>query len=334
MNSKNVRQDSNNVLEEGDDSGFTEIFNELESKTTVNQINKSSHWDYHLKGFDKDEILKDNILPLGFGGFSGRSLRGRLYHALSQRLLFSELGKYWSFKSYRVAKQVAKKQNRNIDFDLLRHVFTFNLLINQNSYISNPHNVCVIGDGMSNFLSIAIGINFGSKLVSINLPEVLMNDLILLMRLGIVSSEVKIAQNKGELSTYLNDTETRIILVVAADSTAVADCGIDLFVNICSFQEMTLPTINTYFDLIKSNSAMFYCCNREKKVLYGGETIIFDQYPWGKCEVAFDEECPWNKFFYQIRTDLKFKRETDGRVRHKLVSYQEVSDVSAYGTDL
>ena len=179
---------------------------------------------------------------------------------------------------------------------------------------------------MSNFLSIAVGINFGSKLVSINLPEVLMNDLILLMRLGIVSSEVKIAQNKGVLSTYLNDTETRIILIAAANSTAVADCGIDLFVNICSFQEMTIPTINTYFDLIKSNSAMFYCCNREEKVLYGGETTIFDQYPWGKCDVVFDEECPWNKFFYKMPTDLKFKREFDGEVRHKLVSYQEVAN--------
>ena len=332
MNSKNVRQDSNNVLEEGDDSGFMEIFNELESKTTVNQIYKSSHWDYHLKGFEKDEILKGNFLPLGFGGFSGRSLRGRLYHALFQRLLFSEVGKYRSYESYRVAEQVAKKQNRNIDFDLLRHVFTFNLLINQISYISNPHNVCVIGDGMSNFLSIAIGINFGSKLISINLPEVLMNDLILLMRLGIVSSEVKIAQNKGELSTYLNDTETRIILIVAADSTAVADSGVDLFVNIASFQEMTLPTIKIYFDLIKSNSAMFYCCNREEKILYGGETIIFDQYPWGKSDVVFDEECPWSQFFYKIGKDGKIKRKYDGRVRHKLVSYQEVTNRTT-GTD-
>ena len=62
----------------------------------------------------------------------------------------------------------------------------------------------------------------------------------------------------------------------------------------------------------------FIATTERRKIFYGGETIILDQYPWGECDVVLDEECPWNKLFYKMQTDLKFKREIDGKVRHKL----------------
>ena len=57
----------------------------------------------------------------------------------------------------------------------------------------------------------------------------------------------------------------------------------DLVINVASMQEMNQNTINQYFKFIRSHinqESLFYCCNREEKVLPGGETIKFLEYPW------------------------------------------------------
>ena len=54
-------------------------------------------------------------------------------------------------------------------------------------------------------------------------------------------------------------------------------------VNISSMGEMTIPTIERYFEFFRNHfeeNNLFYCCNREFKVLVGGERTEFYQYPW------------------------------------------------------
>ena len=84
-------------------------------------------------------------------------------------------------------------------------------------------------------------------------------------------------------------------------------------------QEMKPETVDDYFQVIKSNSAYFYCCNREYKKLIGGEELIFTQYPWGNCKRILLEDCFW----YRKHLDPKppFIIKPDGNVKHALVKY-------------
>ena len=50
---------------------------------------------------------------------------------------------------------------------------------------------------------------------------------------------------------------------------------------------MTIDEIENYFRIIKTNNALFYCCNREYKKLVGGEESYFENYPWGNIKNDF-----------------------------------------------
>ena len=43
-------------------------------------------------------------------------------------------------------------------------------------------------------------------------------------------------------------------------------------------QEMRPDIVEHYFKIIKSNSAFFYCCNKDHKKLISGEELVFNQY--------------------------------------------------------
>ena len=96
---------------------------------------------------------------------------------------------------------------------------------------------------------------------------------------------------------------------------------IDLFVNIASFQEMTIDEIENYFRIIKSNNPLFYCCNREYKKLVGGEELYFDSYPWGNITKKFNEDCPWHQKLYQVK--YPFIKKYDGNIKHCLIDYSK-----------
>jgi putative sugar O-methyltransferase len=71
-------------------------------------------------------------------------------------------------------------------------------------------------------------------------------------------------------------------------------------VNISSMGEMTIPAIERYFEFFRNHfeeDNFFYCCNREFKVLVGGERTEFYQYPWSeKDEHLIDKVCPWYRY--------------------------------------
>jgi hypothetical protein len=70
-------------------------------------------------------------------------------------------------------------------------------------------------------------------------------------------------------------------------------------VNIASMQEMTRQSVESYFDFMRRRGVkLFYCANRERKVLVGGETRVFMEYPWMSADVHLvDEPCPWHQWY-------------------------------------
>ena len=70
---------------------------------------------------------------------------------------------------------------------------------------------------------------------------------------------------------------------------------------------------------IKENKSLLYTCNREYKKLYGGEELIFKNYPWGNGKKIFYENCFWHQKFYTFKPP--FIKKYDGNIMHCLIDY-------------
>lgn len=205
---------------------------------------------------------------------------------------------------------------------------TFNFLERHLDF-SSINTVCVIGDGQANFVSPLLATDTFPKLISVNLPEVLLSDLELLSKSLISETSIVVSTTPQDLSRALHDPTVKLILVPASCSTILSQQPIDLFVNIVSFGEMNNNIIADYFSIIKSSvtGAYLYCCNRLTKRLDACETTAFYNYPWDPFESIYcDEPCPWHQKFYTTRflKLLPFPmvlRPYHGQINHRLVKY-------------
>ena len=221
---------------------------------------------------------------------------------------------------YKIFKNIENEQNKCIDVNVMRHYFTFEILQKNIFTHEKIDNVCVIGDGRCNFVSPALKSNFFNKIISVNLTEVLLFDLLLLEKqTSINKNEIGVASSINQFDDLLKNKDIKLILISAQNSHYLVDKKISLFVNICSFQEMTLETISEYFDIIKSNNSFFYCCNRVYKKLIGGEVTEFAKYNWGNARIIIDELCPWSQRYYGKKIPFIFKY--GGEIQHRLVKY-------------
>jgi len=283
------------------------IENQLEKYLAQSDSNKSSYWKNSLNDKDYSNIYSH----LGFGNFTKKNFFKSILHYFLQKKVFGS--DFFRFKEYKIYKEILQLQNRQIDIDVVRHIFTFNLL---KKYNFEKKKICIVGDGKANFITGCLKIFPGSKIISINLPEVLIHDYLIIKKFNLISDEkIKVVNVEKDLI----DESKSLFLVPASKASLVESQRINLFVNICSFQEMEIKEIKKYFDIIKSNRAFFYCCNREYKQLPGGENIYFKDYPWGGGKKIFIEDCTWCQNLYSFRPPFVYKY--DGNIKHALIDY-------------
>jgi len=281
---------------------------------------KSSHWEFHTR---QAEISADSKIS-GIDGFSNRTRKfpgSTLLHKRNLKKLYPWAIKQIGSLEFEQAIQICHAQSREVDSCVARHIFTMDLL---EQFKEMPRRrVCVIGDGQSNFVSLALTREFCDKLISINLTEVLLSDLDLLENIATLDqNEIAVASSPAEVVEFLNNPQQKLLLISAQNSSIVSEMDIELFVNIASFQEMTPALIQEYFKIIQSNNAYLYCCNRIEKRLYGGEMNRFFDYPWDKSLVLLDEPCKWHQHSYSLRSPQLYKRfPFDGEIWHRLVKF-------------
>lgn len=297
---------------------YEKQFNILKSHIdTKSENQKSSHWKQHTKNF---QILEDGAIDgiYGFGCTSKNTFFKSTVHIILQRLIFKN--KIFKSPWYKFSKKMSQAQDRVLDLDSLRHVFTLDFLDSVLLSKKKLNNVCIIGDGMTNFVSPSLKSNHFKKIISVNLVEVLLSDLMLLNKeRELKNNEIGIALTDKDLSSMLVDTETRLICIAAQNAEIISNMGIELFVNIASFQEMNEALIDNYFKIIKSNNAYLYSCNRKYKELIGGEILEFSNYPWGDPQIIIDDICPWHQKYYNVwKFPFVHKYQT---VLHRLVNY-------------
>jgi hypothetical protein len=285
------------------------ILDKLEKFIEFDNKNKSSFWKFYL---NSNANYKNPFEYLGFGNYTKKTLFKSFLHYILSRLTYdNNIFKSETYKNYKI---VFDKSKRQINVDTIRHIFAFDLLRS----INPPSNVCVIGDGKCNFVIGNLLTFPNSRIFSINLSETLINDYLILKEMKILDdTEIQVIENVDD--EILSDK--KLILIPSHLKESLLNKNINLFVNIASFQEMTIDEIENYFRIIKSNNSLFYCCNREYKKLVGGEELYFDNYPWGNVTKKFNEDCPWHQKIYQFR--YPFIRKYDGNIKHCLIDYSK-----------
>lgn len=263
----------------------------------------------HFQNIDINNISKNNH----YGSFEKKSFLKSIFNKIFVFLIFEK--KIFFSNVYLKYKILFNKMNRIIDFDAIRHIFTFDLL-QQNLKNKRIKNICIIGDGRINALIGAKYIFPNSRIFSVNLPEVLIDDYLIL-------NKYRIINNKNiQLINKINDKiqkKKKLIFITPSKKNFLLNKKIDLFINIASFQEMPYSEIKKYFKIIKQNSCYLYCANRDYKKLYGGEIIRFNKYPFGSGNKIIEEDCKWHKKFYS--TKPFFIHRYDGNIRHCLIKY-------------
>jgi len=289
----------------------------------------SSHWrkfgaDFQFSGKDFQGLN-------GFGGCS-RPYRGvrRIVHQLLQSR-FRRIGStHPGFTEFeKIAKEITSRQDRAVDLDVLRQVITLAFLKRLVPEILVPKGlVCVIGDGFASMTSLLLASRSAGQVVLVNLNKTLLVDLwYLKLWMGRASfeSRVHLITDEEDLAAALaqprEDDSGAVLAIQASQHELLRKCPIDLALNVVSMQEMDPPMIAEYFEDLRVSAGrspiLFYCCNREEKVLPDGTITRFSEYPWRQGdEVLIDERCPWHQQYYS--TSPPFYRAYDGPIRHRL----------------
>ena len=260
-----------------------------------------------------DKVDYYNIYDdFGLGGHAKIKLHKKSIHNLFQRLIFGN--KIFKTKEYHHFKKLCHIQNRQLDADVMKHAFTFNLL-NRHNLFNN--NICIIGDGKANCVGGLLTMNQKDiKIFSINLTEALIHDYLFIRDTNLLDDDSVIVVNHEK---DLENPNKKLFLIDASNAHFLKNKNINLFINIASMQEMKPETVDDYFQVIKSNSAYFYCCNSEYKKLIGGEKLFFNQYPWGDCKKIVWEDCSWYQKYYNSK--YPFIHTKKGNIKHALVKY-------------
>jgi hypothetical protein len=192
---------------------------------------KSSHWQQYTAG--RTVSVDGQIGGIsGFGAQARRTLVHQAVHSLLQRRVLGLGHAAFSGSAYKNAVKYTRAQGRALDMDVLRHVCTMDLLSAEHSRMNAPGRVAVIGDGQTNFVSAALASGHYDTILSINLADVLLNDLHLLMQLPDLSEgAVACALTRQEVQVAAADPSVKVVLIPAHRARDLGDVGIDMAVN-------------------------------------------------------------------------------------------------------
>lgn len=282
----------------------------------------SSHWSERHSDFSCEAGVFTGIR--GFGNLTPRTWRHRIAHRVMQVRLRRTMVHFEAFPHLmKRGSEVASKQNRTLDLDLLRQVASLSVIEQYSKPTSDP-TVLVIGDGFGAFSSLVLQHRPKSRIVLVNLDKTLLVDLVFIkMVLGNQFDAVtRLVSSHAEIDEALAAPGVRLLALRARSASLVEHVPADWAVNIVSMGEMLLSDINAYFGAIRRIAArrelLFYNCNRIAKEHPDGSVIRFADYPWESSDMfLFDELCPWHQEYYTLRPPRYLPY--DGPIRHALV---------------
>ncbi|MBN1431640.1 MAG: putative sugar O-methyltransferase [Methanomicrobiaceae archaeon] len=319
------------------EKGYGEyLFSKYYEKLEGPDSHASSHWSDYSSSFRVD-FKEGETLALegfGFGDMQERSLPNRWLARLCNFSYFiRDPHRKEKKELLRIGKELAVEMDGYFSFDCFRQVYSFDLIMKQlkNLNIGDNPRILIIGDGFG-FLSCLIKkVIPGARIILVDLGKTLFFQYYYSGKVFPDAGLLGVSSNGEKLS--VRDIEEKDFIFCPADLTdALEELEIDVAVNIHSMQEMTYDSISGYFTLLRkimAENSFFYCCNREKKELVGGEVIEFDNYPWDKEDkILLDGYCPWCTYFFSTAKTkygakvmgirIPFVNYFDGPIRHRV----------------
>jgi len=313
------------------DEIISSLYTEYYLKDSTPEQLVSSYWKYY-QGQVEIEIEDGNIRPL----------KGTMLGDLINKSGVSQMFAWLTVGGYLIQLRNRKEITRLIKPSLSltkRMGLAFNYacfrqicslaLIRDTMRVEGKLKAIIIGDGYGFLGSLIKEIDPDSSIVLVDLGRILLWQAYYCARAHPGRSHYLVA-NSQELNE--DKLEHDFIYCPAEHLKMVDSLSFDLAINIASMQEMNQETIEEYFSYLRKHSKphnLFYCCNREEKIMPGGESSRFFNYPWSDKDVHLvDEYCPWQRYFLALwksekglavlNVRIPFVNYFDGEIRHRL----------------
>jgi putative sugar O-methyltransferase len=197
----------------------------------------------------------------------------------SQKIELSDLkNKVLNFRTIKGMKEKWPASDTEIlSEETIKHYFHLQLMEGMVENLSKS-TVCEIGSGTGNLASL-LYYHFNTKLFLVDIPKTLLFSFSYLSQLF---PDIKILLPNEAESGNSDLSKYDIVMVTPDQASIIPDGTVDLTVNIGSMQEMTMESINSYFDMmdrITKPKGYFFTSNRVEKIM-SGEPIRFSEFPW------------------------------------------------------
>lgn len=255
----------------------------------------SSHWQRYGRETSIERRGEQLALrPVGFEGIEQLRFNGRIVHLverLSYRSVTSQLKSYAPV--WRMSKQLAHDLSGVFNFYVFKSTCALAVLTDHwLAYGLSPRTFALIGDGYGFLSALIRRWQPGARLYCIDLPKML-----------VFQASTHEKADPGATMSVLSANRSDgadITFVLPEDIERIPD-EIDCAISMASMQEMNEFSIASYFTFLRRRStarSRFYCVNRLKNELPGGEIASFADYPWrGDDEVFLDGPCPYYTHF-------------------------------------
>ena len=265
--------------------------------------------EQNMSSFGKELILKGKYENIEEGMNSGTF--EKLNKKKMIKSFLSVLPQFFIFKNVMINnsfikkyKSICFKQSRLFNLDLIIHSIVLEIL-DKHNILSGK--VCVIGDGKANFVHGILDIRNIKKIYSINLPQALIQDYLIIKKYNSIDCKlIKVVNNSEDLL----DKNCKLFLIPAEKKDLLKSQKINLFVNMFSFQEMPLSETHQYIEVAKSNSSYLYSLNREEKIMADGDKINYYDYGLNdKGKIIFEQEAKFVKKYYNLKFPFIHKKK-------------------------
>ncbi len=262
----------------------------------------SSHWKYFGDQYNVQADSEGNLTALegiGFGHVKWSGLKSRLIDQLLTLSMIAETPNRLEIIRLRsVASKICQRIGLDATTDLLRQLFGLNLVkknLSATGIDGSKLRVLMIGDGYGILSAVVKTLYPESTVVMVDIGKTLL-------------FQAYYCQLAHPDRTHLlvnsldNDKAADFVYCPTEKLSLLSQMKFDVAINIASMGEMNNETVDRYFEFLRScvePKNLFYCLNRERKELIGGEISEFETYPWRDGDKhLIDEYCSWYRYYF------------------------------------
>ncbi len=292
----------------------------------------SSHWQHYGRETAVERRGDELVLRAsGFNTVAPPRLRGSLVHAAERWSYRHVTARLRSFPEiWRLMRRLLRDLGGGPNFYALRTACALSILVDHWRVAGlSPRVFALIGDGYGLLGALIRRCLAETRLYCVDLPKMLVFQA-QTHRLADPAARLSLLSERGRAGDGAGAVRVTFVLPQVVEEVAEP---IDCAINIASMQEMTGFSIQAYFDFLRRRStarSRFYCVNRLRKEMPGGEIAGFNDYPWRPDdEVFLDGRCPYYTHFFAPYTlpngprlfglRVPYVNAFDGAHMHRLV---------------